>query len=54
VGAILGGIGGVMGAFVGYEARKRLVNGLKVKDAAVAIPEDIVAIVLASVLVFLL
>jgi uncharacterized membrane protein len=52
-GAILGGIGGVMGAFSGYEARKRLVSSLKVKDAFIAIPEDIVAIGLACLLVFL-
>jgi uncharacterized membrane protein len=42
----------VIGAFSGYEARKRLVNGLKVKDAAIAIPEDVVAIGLACVIVF--
>src|SRR3989442_1362494 len=46
-GAALGGIGGVIGTFAGYEARKRLVNGLKVKDAFIAIPEDLVAIGLA-------
>jgi uncharacterized membrane protein len=51
-GAILGGIGGVIGAFAGYEARKRLVNGLKVKDAFIAIPEDIVAIGLGCLLAF--
>ena len=44
VGAVLGGIGGVIGAFAGYQARKRLVNGLKVKDIMIAIPEDLVAI----------
>jgi uncharacterized membrane protein len=46
-GAVLGGIGGVLGAFAGYQARTRLVNGLRVKDAFVAIPEDLVAIALA-------
>ena len=51
VGAIAGGIGGVIGAFGGYEIRKRLVSGLKIKDAFVAIPEDLVAIVLAYLVV---
>ena len=51
VGAVLGGIGGVLGAFAGYEARKRLVQGLKVKDIVIAIPEDLVAIGLAYLLV---
>ncbi len=46
-GAVLGGIGGVVGAFSGYEARKRLVQRLKVKDAFIALPEDLVAIALA-------
>jgi uncharacterized membrane protein len=53
VGAILGGIGGVLGAFGGYQARKRLVKALNVKDAIIAISEDIVAIGLACALVFL-
>jgi len=44
VGASLGGIGGIIGAFAGYNARKRLVEGLKVKDAVIAIPEDLIAI----------
>jgi uncharacterized membrane protein len=51
VGAIAGAIGGLVGAFAGYEARKRLVAGLKVKDAFVAIPEDVIAIALAFLLV---
>jgi uncharacterized membrane protein len=52
VGAVLGAVGAVIGAFAGYEARKRLVSGLKVKDAVIAIPEDLVAICLAYFLVF--
>jgi uncharacterized membrane protein len=51
IGAVVGGIGGVIGAFSGYEARKRLVSGLKVKDAMIAIPEDLVAIGFAYFLV---
>jgi uncharacterized membrane protein len=52
VGAILGAIGAVIGAFVGYKARKRLVEGLKVKDAMIAIPEDLVAVGLAYLVAF--
>jgi uncharacterized membrane protein len=51
VGMVLGGMGGLIGAFAGYEARKRLVRGLKVKDAVIAVTEDLVAIVLAYLLV---
>ncbi len=51
-GAVSGVIGGVIGAFAGYEARKRLVQGLKVKDIVVAIPEDLVAIGLAYLILF--
>jgi uncharacterized membrane protein len=46
-GAVLGAIGGVAGAFGGYQARTRLVRGLGVKDAFIAIPEDLVAFGLA-------
>ncbi len=53
VGALLGAIGGVVGAFSGYEARKRLVNRLKVKDAFIAIPEDLIALSLAHYLVLM-
>lgn len=51
-GALLGGIGAVIGAFSGYEIRRRLVAALKVKDAMIAIPEDLVAISLAYLFVF--
>jgi uncharacterized membrane protein len=50
-GAVMGGIGAVIGAFAGYEIRSRLVSGLRVKDIAIAIPEDLVAIVLAYLVV---
>lgn len=52
-GVAAGAIGGVIGAFVGYEARTRLVRGLKIKDAFVAIPEDLLAIGLGWLLVSL-
>jgi uncharacterized membrane protein len=51
IGAALGGIGAVAGAFAGYAIRKRLVTSLKVKDIFIAIPEDLIAIGLAWFLV---
>jgi uncharacterized membrane protein len=51
-GALIGGIGAVIGAFAGYNARKKLVEKLKVKDAMIAIPEDLFAIGMACLLVF--
>jgi uncharacterized membrane protein len=51
LGAVLGGLGGVLGAFAGYQARTRLVRGLGVRDAAIAIPEDLVAIGLGLLIV---
>jgi len=50
-GALLGGLGGVIGAFAGYEIRRRLVSQLKIKDFVVATLEDLVAIGLACFLV---
>jgi uncharacterized membrane protein len=47
VGAIVGIIGAVIGTYAGYHIRRSLVNGLKVKDIMIAIPEDIIAIALA-------
>ena len=51
-GGVLGAIGGVIGAFAGFLARTRLVSGLKVPGAVIAIPEDLVAIGLGYLLVF--
>jgi uncharacterized membrane protein len=51
VGALLGGIGGVIGAFAGYEARRRLVGSLNIKDIFVALSEDLIAVGLALFLV---
>jgi len=50
-GALAGAVGGVMGAFGGYQARTRLVKALGVKDVFVAVPEDLVAIALACFIV---
>jgi uncharacterized membrane protein len=46
-GALLGGTGGVMGAFSGYEIRRRLVSTLNITDVFVALAEDLIAISLA-------
>lgn len=51
VGALLGGIGGVIGAFAGYEVRRRLVSSLNIKDIFIALPEDLLAIGLALFLI---
>lgn len=51
LGAVLGGLGGIIGAFAGYEARTRLVRKLQVQDRVIALSEDLVAIVLAWLLV---
>ena len=45
VGALLGGIGGGIGAFSGYGLRRRL--DLHIKDLTVAICEDVIAVALA-------
>ncbi len=46
LGAVLGGTGGLVGAFAGYWGRTRLVAALKVPDHFVALSEDLVAIAL--------
>src|SRR5262245_18322468 len=50
-GGLLGAVGGVLGAFGGYQVRTRLVRALGVKDVFVAVPEDLVAIGLACLIV---
>ena len=51
IGAVLGGMGGLIGAFAGYQARTRLVKALGVKDRTIALSEDVVTIGLAWFLV---
>jgi uncharacterized membrane protein len=51
LGVLLGALGSVIGTFAGYRARVGLVKSLGVPDIAVAIPEDLVAIGLALLLV---
>ena len=45
--AILGGIAAIIGAFTGLQIRMRLGRSLAVNDAWIAIPEDMVAIVMS-------
>jgi len=51
IGAILGGVGGIIGAFAGYEIRRRLVSALNIKDIFIALLEDVVTIGLACLFV---
>src|SRR5438132_8720251 len=51
IGAILGGVGGIIGAFAGYEIRPRLVSALNIKDIFMAALEDVVTIGLAYLFV---
>jgi len=44
LGAVLGAVGGLLGAFAGYKARTGLVKALKVPDIVIALLEDAVAI----------
>ncbi|HET6777710.1 MAG TPA: DUF4126 family protein [Gemmatimonadales bacterium] len=50
VGALLGGVGGLIGAFAGYQARTRLTAALG-KAKLIALLEDLIAIVLAVAIV---
>jgi uncharacterized membrane protein len=50
-GAITGALGAIAGAYAGYHARRSLVRGLKAPDFAIAIPEDLVAVGLALLLI---
>jgi uncharacterized membrane protein len=52
IGAALGAVGGVTGAFAGYEIRRWLVAKLKIKDLVVALSEDLIALTLAWLCVF--
>ncbi|MGI8812147.1 MAG: DUF4126 family protein [Pyrinomonadaceae bacterium] len=52
IAALTGAMGSVVGAFGGYEARTRTVKSLGVKDIYVAIPEDVLAIVLAAFCIY--
>jgi uncharacterized membrane protein len=43
-GAILGGVGAIVGCFGGYQVRKRLVRALHTPDVLIALLEDLVTI----------
>lgn len=43
-GAVLGAAGGLVGTFVGYQARTQLVKRLGIRDLYVALAEDLVAV----------
>jgi uncharacterized membrane protein len=47
IGGVLGAVGGVIGAFAGYEIRQRLVTALNIKDIFIALLEDLITIGLA-------
>src|SRR4051812_5546281 len=51
IGAGLGAVGGIIGAFAGYEGRRRLVTALNIRDLFVALAEDVVALSLAGIFV---
>ena len=44
VGAIVGAIGGVAGALLGYQVRRNLTSSNKVPDLVVALSEDVITI----------
>ena len=50
LGAVGGAVGAVVGAYGGFWARTGLVRALHLPDAAIAIPEDVVAIALGLLL----
>ena len=47
IGTILGALGGVIGAFAGYQVRRKLVAALNIKDAFMGFLEDLITIGLA-------
>ena len=51
IGVVLGIVGAMIGAYAGLYARRSLGNALKVKDIFIALPEDLVAIGLAYLIV---
>ena len=51
IGTLLGAVGAVIGAFTGYEIRRRLVAALNIKDLFIALLEDLVTIGLACLFV---
>jgi uncharacterized membrane protein len=54
VGMLGGAMGAIAGAFGGYRARGGLVRALHMPDAAIAIPEDVIALSLGLLLAYTL
>jgi uncharacterized membrane protein len=52
VGGVLGALGGLTGAFAGYEARRRLVQKLRIPDPVIAVAEDVLAIAGSLILLY--
>ena len=50
---VLGGVTAIVGAFVGMQVRTRLVRSLGVNDAWIALPEDVIAIAMSILAMFL-
>ena len=44
---MLGAVGALIGAFAGYEVRRKLVAALNIKDTFIALLEDLITIGLA-------
>jgi uncharacterized membrane protein len=51
LGAVLGGMGAIVGAFAGYKARTGLVRTFKTPDYVIAVLEDLVAVAGAFLIV---
>lgn len=51
LGAVVGTVGAIAGAFGGYQARVGLVRSLRVRDFMIAVPEDVIAVGLGLLLV---
>ena len=51
LGMVVGIAGAMAGAYTGFYARRGLVNGLKVRDIGIALPEDVVAVGLGLLIV---
>jgi uncharacterized membrane protein len=51
IGAAVGAVGAILGAFAGYNARTALVRMFHIPDFAIAVPEDVIAIALGLFLV---
>jgi len=51
IGTILGALGALIGAFAGYEVRRKLVGALNIKDTFIGLFEDLITMGLAYLFV---